>query len=649
MKKKSRSKIISDIVNVVTIAFIVEAFLCAIIAVRKYAREDCFDRIEETTVQMNAMFNRSVERNRDALSVFATILGTNSENPDSILSIYMENFCKTHNFNAVSIKRANGSSIYYGDYPELGRTLSDFEHELSRLPYISDVFSKGNTASEKYIYQAVPIYRNDVPVGILYGYISLDRLPAFIVSAAYDGNCQINIVDGKSGDVIMNSGNDVLGNLYDGILSQSEPRKSYSFDEMCGNIRLGEDGYFVYRPERLSEWYYTYYMPVGINNWSIQLTINESTALEGFNRVNLTVVVLFICVLILMFAHVIALMSQTAYTKKKDKSRLDRSRYVNLIQRSLLRAQSDPDYVEQTLMHIAEEMKAETVLLLTFTDKMINRSYYWPSKDKPQAMELIGRNIRDDFPMIYDRISVGENVIFFSDESEIVLADSEKMLFKAVDARNIILVPIMDDRGHLKGAICAVNVDAGVRSSELLDCVTYDLFMAITNIENHALIKSMGEMDLLTDTKNRNSYESELIKLSDCDADSLSCVFIDVNGLHEMNNTRGHKAGDAMLCSVASILKKTFGSKYTYRIGGDEFVSFVSNMSEEEIDAKRKYIIKDLESRGYYISVGYDRINKNENGRFDVDKIVSEAEKSMYNEKKKYYSGIPMRNERNNE
>ena len=49
-------------------------------------------------------------------------------------------------------------------------------------------------------------------------------------------------------------------------------------------------------------------------------------------------------------------------------------------------------------------------------------------------------------------------------------------------------------------------------------------------------------------------------------------VYIDVVGLHEINNHLGHKAGDGMLCAVAGAMQRMFPLADTYRIGGDEFV-----------------------------------------------------------------------------
>ncbi len=56
--------------------------------------------------------------------------------------------------------------------------------------------------------------------------------------------------------------------------------------------------------------------------------------------------------------------------------------------------------------------------------------------------------------------------------------------------------------------------------------------------------------------------------------------------MHLVNNTRGHKAGDLMLCAVATTVRKMFGKSHTYRIGGDEFVAFATDTTAEALSQK---------------------------------------------------------------
>ena len=75
----------------------------------------------------------------------------------------------------------------------------------------------------------------------------------------------------------------------------------------------------------------------------------------------------------------------------------------------------------------------------------------------------------------------------------------------------------------------------------------------------------------LTGLNNRNCYEWMIQTYPNMCKSSLSCIYIDVNGLHELNNTQGHKAGDDMLSYIAQVTQKYFGMQNAYRIGGDEF------------------------------------------------------------------------------
>ena len=80
-------------------------------------------------------------------------------------------------------------------------------------------------------------------------------------------------------------------------------------------------------------------------------------------------------------------------------------------------------------------------------------------------------------------------------------------------------------------------------------------------------VSILSETDLLTGLCNRNSYQHRLDTYSSMRNQVLSCVYADVNGLHEMNNTKGHAAGDKMLQFVGKTLQEAFGDKNCFRIG----------------------------------------------------------------------------------
>ena len=68
---------------------------------------------------------------------------------------------------------------------------------------------------------------------------------------------------------------------------------------------------------------------------------------------------------------------------------------------------------------------------------------------------------------------------------------------------------------------------------------------------------------------------------------TYAVVMIDLDDLKEVNDTYGHESGDQYIISAAEILKKIVGeSGLTARHGGDEFVLFLEEKSEEALQEK---------------------------------------------------------------
>ena len=144
-----------------------------------------------------------------------------------------------------------------------------------------------------------------------------------------------------------------------------------------------------------------------------------------------------------------------------------------------------------------------------------------------------------------------------------------------------------------------------------------------------------ANIDALTGLQNRNRYEKYLKKLEGS-KDKLTCIYIDANGLHELNNSQGHFAGDQMLRFIADTLKVQFGEEHIYRIGGDEFIVMIPKMSGARLNECLKHFHESLERNDYHAAVGTSTYEQGGN----VDELIKNAEKDMYEAKKKYYEQI---------
>ena len=146
------------------------------------------------------------------------------------------------------------------------------------------------------------------------------------------------------------------------------------------------------------------------------------------------------------------------------------------------------------------------------------------------------------------------------------------------------------------------------------------------------LIDNMSR-DALTNLFNRLKFNADNEKLEKSGGPLFTCLYVDVNGLHELNNHLGHQKGDDMLCRVAETLKKHFPEDRVYRIGGDEFVVTSTRLSKQEMTLAVEGVRQDLLKDNYEISVGI------ESGSCDgsIEKMVAAAEVEMRSDKAAYY------------
>ena len=146
------------------------------------------------------------------------------------------------------------------------------------------------------------------------------------------------------------------------------------------------------------------------------------------------------------------------------------------------------------------------------------------------------------------------------------------------------------------------------------------------------LIDNMNS-DALTGLFNRLKFNADIESLEKGSGPVFTCLYVDVNGLHELNNHLGHQKGDEMLCCVAEILSKYFSEDRVYRIGGDEFVVLSIRQQKSAITPVIEEVRRELRGRNYEISVGI------ESGACGagVEKIVASAESQMRNDKAAYY------------
>ena len=143
----------------------------------------------------------------------------------------------------------------------------------------------------------------------------------------------------------------------------------------------------------------------------------------------------------------------------------------------------------------------------------------------------------------------------------------------------------------------------------------------------------MSVTDQVTGLFNRSAFEKYLNESEPHTFSHTVCVYIDVNGLHELNNKHGHEAGDKLLQSVAECLRAQFPDGGLYRIGGDEFVVF-SKADAAVCEARMQAVSSALAAQDYSLSYGIaaQRVSAG------LGDLVREADENMLNGKRRYYA-----------
>ena len=145
--------------------------------------------------------------------------------------------------------------------------------------------------------------------------------------------------------------------------------------------------------------------------------------------------------------------------------------------------------------------------------------------------------------------------------------------------------------------------------------------------------------DQMTGLKNRRAYSEKLSELAKQLPPVCCVIMIDINGLKQMNDTRGHDAGDELIIGTAECIREAFpDTEDAYRLGGDEFCVI---LAEREAYTKERLAVlfqRAAKKKGRYI----DRISiacgmASNQDSLDIEQIAKTADERMYRAKKTYY------------
>lgn len=238
----------------------------------------------------------------------------------------------------------------------------------------------------------------------------------------------------------------------------------------------------------------------------------------------------------------------------------------------------------------------------------------------------------DDFKT-YVQTLIAERVVHPDDadrfRADMDLASLRSLLFSQKSAFGVYRSEVLARTGMISFAV--------IPSRECSESDPWAVVMVGRNLPIESFVRLNGEeyrRDSLTGLLNRNAFDDDVEFIQATHDKPLTVMYIDLIGLHEINNHLGHARGDVVLCELADAARAYFGDDNIYRIGGDEFViiSFAHSMAQSA--RQMGYMRQELLDHGCELSVGMAESDDGE----DIPDLVNQAENEMRKDKKRYYA-----------
>lgn len=165
-------------------------------------------------------------------------------------------------------------------------------------------------------------------------------------------------------------------------------------------------------------------------------------------------------------------------------------------------------------------------------------------------------------------------------------------------------------------------------------------------IQRQRELEQLAYSDELTGLYNRRGLDIEVQRLqarANHLQQKINVLFVDVNGLKQINDALGHGSGDAALLETAEVIRQGFPDHAVKaRIGGDEFAIFLVEDTRQPvhtcIDAIQSTLnrINNQSSRPYRLSLSIGMSQYYPGQVFDYQQLLKLADQNMYRAKSEF-------------
>ena len=325
--------------------------------------------------------------------------------------------------------------------------------------------------------------------------------------------------------------------------------------------------------------------------------------------------------------------------KQELKNMLDVQTLITNCVRMLYAVDDLDQTINAVLTQIGEFLVSDRAYVFEIKDELMNNTHEWTAPGISPQLEKLQQL---DLSLISDWLP------FFVKNDCIIIDDVEQLqktnpaayaTLHAQEITSLIAAPIFLDN-KLAGYIGIDNYDSEKikNSSYLLLSMSIFLSYAIRHRNHVDMLHRLSYHDLLTNALNRNAFMDVLSQFRPGQYASAGIIYIDINGMKEINDFYGHHQGDKILITTVAKVFNLFKPDELFRIGGDEFVIITYDLTETDFYEKfnlLRNIFCEKTNLPFSIATGSCWVKSPS----DLNSLLQQADSAMYTDKKKFYYG----------
>ena len=616
-RKKQRKNTI--LYTIITAILICALFFTMVISFYRAAEDEAYDMLHIQTKQIKDDVILQIKSDKENLITMANFAAKLYASGQSY-SLMFDSFKPIGLFSRIGILKPDGTFITKDETVNISEKLP-FEQAVAEGEHITGRTFSYSRPDEEVVRCAVPIKVNDTTVGIIFGIINIETINEKYNNMAEELDAQLFIYDKKTGKFIVDSFNSQPGQLSD--FATRKYNDGYSYEQLVNT----DKGFTSFKSIRTGEDLYVHYSGIEDFGWGIMLARYETQVFEKTHKMSQNLTMIFGAIIL-----VIALYLEVLLRSEKNRTQLHLE--SSDIRHLLLEINQQHEKVTSALKRIKEFSNARSCF---FTDTDGEDFFY--IKPSLHNKLLVG----DDREYFHKEIfryaakihngKAHESFMQILANSHLEKTNNELYKFMVSHGIKDISFAIVSDKKNHVSILGAINPRKSSVARTLISEVAVCFAIAVYNKKHLNKTELAATTDSLTGAMNRVAYKKDIVTFDEEKPDDFTCIYIDVNELHTINNKYGHAAGDEMLIYIANSLKEVFFGHSIYRMGGDEFLIFAQRTSQAKIKKNIEIFVEQLKPKGYHVAIGMSYRSRNTN----CEEMVREAEIRMYEAKARYY------------